>query len=121
MTNSKYMSDENIEQYETLKPLVKSMYEEFQNLSKKKPEETLSKMKVSIVNVLLMKTRELLKKEGEMFFLYLLDDESLPRYSDTVIILSQYVAALNNFKNKYYYYSEIGHGHKWHTERNFEN
>lgn len=115
------MDDKIIETYETLTPLMKSMYEEIQALSKKKPEATLSESKVKILNALLVKIRTLLENEGEIDFLYLLDSEALPQYSDSVLILSQYVAALKSFKNKHYYCGANSLSRKWHSKRNYMN
>lgn len=54
--------------WEIAKPLLQAMYNEFKELSKKKPEEALSKGKIVVVNRLLVKCRETLA--GRIRFLF---------------------------------------------------
>ncbi len=88
--------------YETTAPLLDSLYQEIQTLSKKKPEGTLNKRKVSLINRLLSDVKNLLSEEQDDKYLDLLNDEDLPQYSDVVLILSQFSAAMNRFKSNYY-------------------
>ena len=90
-------------QYEALWPLLESMREEYSELSKKKPDGTLNKLKVHGVNRLLTDLKELLKNETIIRYLDLLSDDDLPQYSDVTIILSQYVAAMKSFKQARWY------------------
>ncbi|MHC8343225.1 hypothetical protein [Pseudomonas sp. RT6P73] len=101
------------ELYEVTKPLLQSMYEEFKELSKKKPEAALSKGKVKIVNRLLERVREVLVGEASMDFLDLFDEDDIPQNSDVVLMLSQYVAGIAAFKDKYYGYN--GRENVWFT------
>lgn len=86
-------------------PLLQSMYDEFKELSKKKPEAALGKGKVKIVNRLLERVCDVLAGEASMDFLDMLDEDDIPQNSDVVLMLSQYVAAMNAFKEKYYGYN----------------
>lgn len=85
-------------QFEALWPLLSAMREEYSELSKKKPDGTLNKLKVYGVNRLLTDLKELLKNETVIRYLDLLSDDDLPQYSDVTIILSQYVAAMHSFR-----------------------
>lgn len=78
------------------------MYGEFKELSKKKPDAVISKNKISIVNRLLNKIREILKEEDSIEFLDLLDEDDIPQTSDVTLILSQYVAGMNQYKDRYF-------------------
>lgn len=83
-------------------PLLKAMYGEFKELSKKKPDGAVGKGKVKIVNRLLGKCRELLADEPSVEFVDLLDEDDLPQNSDVILGLSQYVAAMTQFRSTYY-------------------
>jgi len=97
--------------HDTTLPLLSSMYLEFKELSKKKPDAAVSKNKISIVNRLLNKIREVLKDEDSIEFLDVLDEDDIPQASDVTLILSQYVASMNEFKNRYFGWN--GADHDW--------
>jgi len=86
----------------TTMPLLESMYTEFKDLAKKKPDAAVSKNKIDIANRLLSKVRVVLKDEESIDFLDLLDEDDIPQASDVTLMLSQYVAAMKAFRNKYY-------------------
>lgn len=92
------ISDQEIDQFETLWPLLTAMKNEYSELSKKKQDGTLNKLKVQGVNRLLIDLKELLKEEPSARYLDILSDDDLPQYSDVTIILSQYVAAMTAFQ-----------------------
>lgn len=98
----------------TTMPLLNSMYTEFKELSKKKPEAVISKNKIKIVNRLLEKVRDVLLEEESIEFLDLLDEDDVPQTSDVTLILSQYVAAMEGFKEKYHGYVS-GKGYIWYV------
>ena len=83
-----------VDLFEVLFPLLRAMYEEFKELSKKKPEGALNKQKVFTVNRLLVKCKQLLEGEPSIEFLDQLDDVAMPQNSDVVLSLSQYVTAM---------------------------
>ena len=107
------ISKEQLEIYETTNPLLEAMYGEMQELSKKKPEATLSPAKVKILNRLLEDLRIVLKDESELKYLDLIEDESLPQYSDVVLMLSQYAAAMKSFRKAYYGHDRSIGGLRW--------
>ncbi len=96
------IKESDVQEYETLNPLFNSLYQELKVLSKKKPELTLNESKVKMINTLLERIKELLKDERGAEFLYLLDNETLPQYSDVVLILSQYETNLSKFYSLYH-------------------
>ncbi len=111
MRQQKYTSSEKASIHDTVMPLLDSMYLEFKELSKKKPDAAVSKSKISMANRLLKKVREVLDNEESIDFLYLLDDDDVPQTSDVTLIFSQYVAAMKDFKNRYHGYN--GREHDW--------
>jgi len=108
-----------VEEYEIIEPLFASMYREIQKLCKKKPDATLNQTKVKMINALLNRIDIVLKNEKGTEFLYLLDDETLPQYSDAVLILSQYSTALEQFHKKHY--NNSYGSYYWDTQERDEN
>jgi len=88
--------------HDTIMPLLESMYTEFKELAKKKPDAAVNKSKIAIANRLLTKVRVVLKEEESIDFLDLLDEDDIPQASDVTLMLSQYVAAMTAFHKKYY-------------------
>lgn len=74
------------------------MLYEVKELSKKKQDEFLNKLKVKSINRILIRLKELLKNEPLNDFLDLLNEDELPTNSDAVIIIVQYETALQQFK-----------------------
>ena len=93
---------EQTDGYETLNPLLLSMYDEFQELSKKKQDGIVATIKVKMVNRLLKSIHKILENEPNHAFLDLLNEDDLPQNSDVVIILGQTKAAMNAFRSKYW-------------------
>lgn len=102
------------ETHDAITPLLKAMYLEFKELSKKNPAAAISKQKITIVNRLLTKLSAVLAKEESMEFLDMLDEDDVPQLSDVALILSQYVAAMDSFKAKYYGWN--GYETTWHIK-----
>ena len=91
-------TEEKVDLWDVTTPLLKAMFEQFQELSRKKPEGALNKSKVAMVNRLLEKCREVLADEMTLQFLDLLDTEQVPQNSDVVLVLSQYESAMRQFR-----------------------
>jgi hypothetical protein len=99
--------------FEATQPLLEKMGEEFRKFASKKPDATVSKAKVAFVNRILKDLKGILANEPTIKYLDLLTDEDLPQYSDVVLILSQYEAAMEAFKSRYYHYSTRTASHEW--------
>lgn len=97
---------EKVKLYEVTRPLLDAMYSEFKEFSKKKPDGAVSKAKMKVVNRLLVKCQEVLESEASIAYLDILDEDDVPQNSDVVLMLSQYVAAMRQFRSTYY--SSIG-------------
>jgi len=111
-----YTTTDKVLAYDTTVELLKSMYLEFKDLSKKKPDAAVSKSKINITNRLLTKLRSVLNDEESIEFLDLLDEDDIPQVSDVTLILSQYEAAMAAFKKKYYGYNDFEHKHQWYKK-----
>ena len=114
--SSEYTTAEKSEKHDDLQPLLNSMFQEFQELSKRKPDGALNKRKVEIVNRLLCDIHGILEGESTSAYLDLLDEDDLPQNSDVVLILGQTVAAMKTFKHKYYGYLLEFEPHDWATK-----
>ena len=104
---SDFTTAEKAEKHDNLMPLLNSMFREFQELSKKKPDGVLNKRKVEIVNRLLRDIHGILEGESTIAYLDLLDEDDLPQNSDVVLILSQTVVTMQTFSKKYYYQADM--------------
>jgi len=90
-------------EYEVLQPLLSALYDEFQELSKKKPQEPVSRGKVKVVNRVLEPVIDLLDAEPQRKFLDALDDDDLPQNSDVVLMLGQALTAMQGFRSRYHH------------------
>lgn len=99
----KYTTEEQIELYETISPLLRSAFDEVKEFSKKKQDEALNVKKVKMINRLLEKAKEVLKNESTFAFLDFLDENELPSNSDAVLTMSQYISALKKFRDDHYH------------------
>jgi len=90
------------EQFDMLFPILESVYNEIKELSKKKQDGALNEIKVKLTNRILSKVKILLNEDPTIEFLDLLDEVSLPTNSDAVLIIAQFKAAMEQYKNKHY-------------------
>ncbi|HWB26991.1 MAG TPA: hypothetical protein VG738_16020 [Chitinophagaceae bacterium] len=88
------------EMYEMLYPIIAGLHKEMQELSKKKQDGALNVLKVRTINKALEKAKNLLTNEPSAEFLELLDEKMLPTNSDAVLIIVQYISAMEGFKIK---------------------
>ena len=95
-----------VNQYELLNPLLTGIYKEMQELSKKKPDSPLNAFKVKAINRILEPIKEMLKMENTHAFLDVLDVDEMPTNSDVVLVLNQYMNAMKIFYEKYESYKD---------------
>jgi len=103
------------EEFDMLWPILKALLTETKELSKKKADNPLNKLKVGMINKVLERAKTLLAADPTIKFLELLDDEALPSNSDAVFIIAQYDAAMGQYKIKHYRYDNIEGEHHWFT------
>lgn len=107
-----------VQKYDLLSPLLHSLYEEMKELSAKKQDLVLNKVKVTMINRILRQIKDLLDKQPTLEFVDLLDEETLPSNSDAVLVLSQFRSAMRQFHERYH---RKDHGEtwaRWHTTEN---
>lgn len=90
------------EEFDMLFPILDSVFNEIKELSKKKQDGALNELKVKMTNRVLNKVKSILKDDPTVEFLDLLDEEVFPTNSDAVLIISQFKAAMQQFKDKHY-------------------
>ena len=101
--------------WQTAMPLLTAMFEELKDFGKKKPDAVVSKSKIALVNRVLEACRMVLDGQPSLVFLDLLNADDVPQMSDAVLMLSQYVAAMKSFNDKYYYWD--GSRHRWRVSK----
>ncbi|RWM98976.1 MAG: hypothetical protein EOR86_04960 [Mesorhizobium sp.] len=82
--------------------IFSGLISEVRELSRKKPDATLNKGKVRLINRVLADLQLVLASEPEKKFLDLLDDDELPQTSDAVLVMVQYESALAEFPKRYF-------------------
>ena len=92
----------DVTEFLKLRPLLKSAIDEVKEFSKKKPDGVMSSLKVRLLNRLLEQLKSAMAAGPATEYLDLLDEESLPDYSDAVLILSQYAAAMGSFSGRFH-------------------
>lgn len=107
-------TDAEIERYEYLSPMLDSALEEMREFAKKKQDGIVSATKIKLINRLLKDLKEILDREATVGYLDMLDEQQLPQNSDAVLVLGQYRAALDSFKEKHHRY--VYGGHRWVTK-----
>lgn len=93
---------DSTETYNLIYSMFHSAYMEMRELTKKTPKEILSPMKIKMLNRIFEKIRDFLSKEPTIDFLDLIDEDSLPSTSDTLLLMSQYAGAIENYYKKHY-------------------
>jgi len=109
-------TNQDVDKFERLSPLLYSIFGEMKEFAKKKPDDPINKLKVKMINRILTQAKEFLKNDPNIEFLELLDEDTLPTNSDTVIIIGQFQAILNQFKTRFYFYDEDANEQRWRTQ-----
>jgi hypothetical protein len=100
------------EDWDNYNPILRALFSQVQELSKKKPDEALNLSKIKMINELLQSVFSILDDEPSRRLLAQLDEVSLPSNSDAVFMLAQVVAAMDRFHTRFNYYADGFHG--WH-------
>ena len=110
MANERRTSKALVQAYEETAPQLFALQHEIRELARKKPETTLSKGKVALINRVLKDIRERFEQEIGGKYLQLLDDETLPQLSDAVLVIAQFAAVLKEFKSHHHGFDGTKHG-----------
>ena len=100
-SNKNLPTEAEIVKYQMLEKLLNSSFIEMKEFSKKKPDELLNKFKVTSLNRILGPIKELLKNEPTISYLDLLDEDTIPSYSDSILIIAQFKSAMNQYRSTY--------------------
>jgi hypothetical protein len=109
---------DDVEKFKYLSPMLDSALQEMREFAKKKQDGIVSTAKIKILNRLLIELKRVLAREESAGYLDSLSEEQLPQNSDAVLILGQYRAALDSFKEKYCRWD--GGTHIWFTREHIE-
>jgi len=89
------------ETLELVSPILTAVVTEVRELSKKKQDGVLSVLKVRSINRLLGDVQATLKDDPSIRYLDLLEEDDLPQNSDAVLILTQWEAAVKQYKARH--------------------
>lgn len=90
-----------VKTYDSALGVFSALLHEVRELSKKKPDATLSASKVKLINAVLDDLLSFLQTEPEGKYLNALEDDSLPQVSDALMMMVQFDAALGAFRGRY--------------------
>lgn len=93
------MKREQVDGFEKLVGQLMSLYEELAVLSKKNPNDAINEFKLKFTNILLAQANQYL---GDKYIPFddfeVFDEDDVPRLSDVVFILSQYLQCFEKFR-----------------------
>ena len=91
-----------------------ALLHEVRELSKKKPDATMSPSKVKLINAVLDDLLTVLKDDPEGKYLQRLEDDELPQVSDALLMMAQFNAALDAFRTRYLQSVKVGYSRERH-------
>lgn len=106
----------HVRSFGTARPIFASLLLEVRELSKKKPEATMSAGKVKIINRVLEDLLVFLKDQPDGKYLEALDTDALPQVSDALLIMVQFQAALASFEKRHTRWDSDRRDKYWLTE-----
>ncbi|GIF47629.1 hypothetical protein DFJ67_7099 [Asanoa ferruginea] len=98
--------------------MLEAAHREMTELSKKKQDGVVNTLKIKMLNRLLGELSMVIEKDPSHAFVDMLDEETLPQNSDAVLILSQWQAALKQYRARHYGFDSEGSGQRWFTVEN---
>jgi len=101
--------------FDRLNPMLEAAHREMSELSKKKQDGVVNALKIKMINRLLTELSDVIKDDPSHDFVDKLDEETLPQNSDVVLILSQWQAALKQFRTKHYGHDLARSENRWFT------
>lgn len=101
--------------YDQLVPMLEAAHREMTELSKKKQDGVVNALKIKMLNRLLGELSKVIDKDPSHAFVDMLDEDTLPQNSDAVLVLSQWQAALKQYKDRHHGYDSSRHEYRWFT------
>ena len=94
------VTHDEVEKYDRIQPLLVSLRTEMSVLSKPKPDGPINKFKLGHINNLLADANSLLGDEYKPLKGFSqFEEHALPSNSDVVLVLSQYIEALETWRS----------------------
>ena len=106
--------------YQASEPIFSGLLLEVRELSKKKPEATMSASKIKIINRVLSDLLLFLNDQPEAKYLDKLDDQTLPQVSDALLVMVQFKTALSAFAKRHTAYDSLRHKSYWVTAEHLQ-
>lgn len=111
-------TEEQAATYDRLVPMLEAAHREMTELSKKKQDGIVNTLKIKMLNRLLSELSKIIESDPSHAFVDMLDEEALPQNSDAVLILSQWQAALKQYKDRHHGRDKATHQLRWFTAEN---
>lgn len=111
-------SEERAIKFDMIAPMLESAHKEMSELSKKKQDGVLNELKVRYINRLLTEAQNALGNDPSLVFVEILNEDELPQNSDAVLVLGQWQAAMNQFKERHYGMAPGTYYERWFTVEN---
>lgn len=111
-------SEQEVAVYERLFPMLQAAHREMSELSKKRQDGIVNSLKIRNINRLLRDLKGIIEKDPSKDYVELLDEEELPQNSDVVLLLSQWQAALLQYKRRHYGRESSHDPERWFTVEN---
>ena len=108
-------TEEQATTYDQLVPMLEAAHREMTELSKKKQDGIVNALKIKMLNRLLAELSKVIEKDPSHAFVDMLDEDTLPQNSDAVLVLSQWQAALKQFRDRHFGYDASRGEHRWFT------
>lgn len=110
------ISDKDIDNFELLFSLLEALHGDIQDLARKKQDGPLTHTRIAMINRLLERLRVFLGNDPAIEFLDILDADSVPQNADALLILGQYIAAMELYKERHTFEDDLANL-KWTTGR----
>jgi len=94
------MTKEDVEMYKKIFPQISGLYKEIGLLSKKNPNDTVNIFKLKFINRNIEDANCLLEKDKPYQDFDNFSEETCPTTSDVVMMLDQYISALERLKTR---------------------
>lgn len=115
---TKSPTEAEVATYERLVPMLDAAHREMSELSRKKQDGIVNSLKIRNINRLLKDLLTVLDHDPSKEYVELLNEEELPQNSDAVLLLSQWRAALQQYKRRHCGKDELNHTERWFTVEN---
>lgn len=112
------IAEADVSKFLIIYPMIKIIHDEMHILYTTKQDDVLNIFKFRVINKLIISAREILVTEPVLEYLEQLDEQVLPQNSDVIIILCQYIEALDQYKAKNNVYSSQSGSWQWETQEN---